>query len=144
MKGQKGFTLIELMIVVAVIGVLAAIAIPQYEKYVAKSQGASALATISALKTNIESAIAEDSTFPSVTATSGGNSTYGMPKTDMGTVALAPTQGASNAGGTITYKFTSASSLLNTKDLVLTRDDSGNWDCSTTVSDTTLVPKTCR
>ncbi|WP_318457952.1 pilin [Photobacterium leiognathi] len=142
MKKQQGFTLIELMIVVAVIGVLSAIAIPQYEKYVAKSQAASALATISALKTNVESYIAENTDFPAVSATSAGDAALGMPASELGTLTLA-TGNASGADGTITYSFTNASSLLNTKTLSMNRDGSGNWKCTTT-ADTNLVPKTCK
>ncbi|WP_426805008.1 pilin [Stenotrophomonas sp. SrG] len=58
MQRSKGFTLIELMIVVAIIAVLAAIAIPAYQGYVAKTQVTAALAEIAPGKNGVESALA--------------------------------------------------------------------------------------
>ena len=59
-RAQQGFTLIELMIVVAIIGILAAVAIPQYRDYTNKSKGASAIASIDTYKKGVAICIQQE------------------------------------------------------------------------------------
>ncbi len=60
---QKGFTLIELMIVVAIIGILAAVAIPAYGDYTARAQAAEAMTLLDGLKTPMTEAFTNDGTW---------------------------------------------------------------------------------
>ena len=62
--GKKGFTLVELMIVVAIIGILAAIAIPQFAKYRARAYNSAALSDLRNLKTDLEGYYAEWQEYP--------------------------------------------------------------------------------
>ncbi|MDG6400694.1 prepilin-type N-terminal cleavage/methylation domain-containing protein [Pseudomonas quasicaspiana] len=59
MKAQKGFTLIELMIVVAIVGILAAVAIPSYQNYTRKAAYTEVLSAMASLKTSIGVCLAQ-------------------------------------------------------------------------------------
>jgi type IV pilus assembly protein PilA len=61
---QKGFTLIELMIVIAIIGILAAIAIPQFAAYRQKSYNSAAHSDLRNVKTNLEAFYADYQAYP--------------------------------------------------------------------------------
>ncbi|WP_283598058.1 pilin [Photobacterium phosphoreum] len=114
MKKQNGFTLIELMIVVAVIGVLSAIAVPQYQEYVKKAAVGTALASVSAYKTNIEDNIANVGNFPAVSAA------FGIGKITATSAAI------STEGNKITAEILEGSAK-NTKVQLLRKND--EWTC---------------
>jgi type IV pilus assembly protein PilA len=129
---QQGFTLIELMIVVAVIGVLAAVAVPQYQKYVAKSEAASALATLTALKTEIEMHAVDFGTFPVAASVS-------VPSFALGSINVSP---STSGAGSVIASFVNASPQVKGKTVTLQRGANGGWSCSSTIEQS-LRPRGC-
>lgn len=130
---QKGFTLIELMIVVAIIGILAAIAIPQYQDYTARSQTTRAVSEISALKTAAEAAILQGKTIVSGTEGSAAEIDLGFPGSSLlnGTgKAQLTISGGNGATPSITATLGgSSSNSIKTATITLTRANNGSWSC---------------
>ena len=142
MNAQKGFTLIELMIVVAIIGILAAIAIPQYQNYIAKSQVSRGMAEMGAMKTAYETCLNDGKTVTK-TCDMGFTNSNIIAQTTPGIETDGTNTGALTSTGTIVGTFgNNAAAAIGTKTLTWERDNNGSWRCHTNV-DTKYRPAGC-
>lgn len=128
MNAQKGFTLIELMIVVAIIAILAAIAIPQYQTYVVRSQVTRAMGEASDLKVAVEDCINNGLKFTD-TNTSCINTATSSDILD-GDVPT-PTIEDDGTAKIVAKLGNHANSTVTGGEITWTRTEDGSWSCKT-------------
>ncbi|MFI8144459.1 prepilin-type N-terminal cleavage/methylation domain-containing protein [Acinetobacter sp. ABJ_C5_2] len=146
MNAQKGFTLIELMIVVAIIGILAAVAIPAYQDYTVKSKWASNIADVEGIKQAVKNCLSDQAGDGTKCNTLAQLKAYGfagsvLPTPHYATAAVTLSGAAPSApaagDGTVTINFTGVSEVKSlVYEGICQMNTGGNIDCTATTNDT--------
>jgi type IV pilus assembly protein PilA len=147
MKTQKGFTLIELMIVIAIIGILAAIAIPAYQDYSTRSKVAEGLALAGVAKLAVSETFNSTGKYPTIDP---ANASYGLPTASeiRGTYVSSISAAASTGIISIEYK-TIATGKVDSGDTILLTPSTSlsgaiQWTCGGNDVAAKYVPANCR
>lgn len=138
---QQGFTLIELMIAVAIVGILAAVAIPAYQDYTIRSQVSEGLSLSNSAKNSISTYFADSGAFPTDNADAGLAAAAEIVGSYVTSVAI--------AGGIITVAYgNNAHQIIKTKTVTLTANTnkSGSvvWVCAGAGIVDKHLPAACR
>ena len=149
-KQVSGFTLIELMIVIAIIGILAAIAIPAYQSYVARSQVSEAISLMNGLK----SAVSDNYFNSTICADNQTVNHFGITqrsKIEGNYVESVHTRPATNPNYNCemlaTFKNANVAPPLRGKTILLSMkvvDGGSVWDCSSSDLSNEFLPSACR
>ncbi|MFT5532291.1 MAG: type IV pilus assembly protein PilA [Candidatus Paceibacteria bacterium] len=153
-KTQQGFTLIELMIVVAIIGILAAVALPAYQDYTVRAKITEVNLQVAACKTAVSEFLQANGTFPADANAAGCNSTVTTKYMAAGLTVNATTaaitsgavQGTGSGADTFKIILQPTSDAARTAALTTAGTAIAGWSCGTTAATTNLkyFPASCR
>ena len=142
---QKGFTLIELMIVIAIIGILAAIALPMYQDYTVRAKVTEGLAVMSPCKLAVAEFFSANSSFPTGVGSAGCDT--GATKYVSGVAVT----GSTNVSATVVATYAAPAEVLNKKMTLTATPKAGasggtfavDWACTGDMLDK-YKPASCR
>jgi type IV pilus assembly protein PilA len=138
-QNQKGFTLIELMIVIAIIGILMAYAIPAYRDYTVRAKAGEGIAMAAAAKQSISEYYLDTGEMPSSNSSAGIRTAADINGANVESVTV-------GTAGQVTINFNGADTTLGDNNIFITPSTVGGaikWRCSSDLADQ-YMPSTCR